>query len=492
MTYHDLMTRLNTYSLALTTLSFDAQTVAPKGGAPYRNELISNLAGEYFTLLTSPEAIATLEEAVNSDNDIIAESAKSMLIELKKDINIPKDEYVAFQQLTQDAQITWEDAREKKDYSIFETDLQTLIAMQKKALIYRNDGLNPYESCLDDYEQGLRMSHVESFFGAVNEKIVPFIDKVIAAQGPRPAFLSAYVSEADQKELARLLMYHLCYRPEFGLLAYSAHPFSSTFSINDTRITSHIHENDFTQNIFSIIHEIGHSMYNHQVNPDYEGHALANNMSYSMHESQSRLLENMIGRSKAFWTPLYPQFVEVIPHVLGDVTLDEFIAGINYVQKDFIRIEADELTYPLHIMVRYEVEKEIFSDNIETDNLNTLYASYMKQFLGLDIDNDAQGILQDVHWSGASFGYFPTYALGSAYAAQFMAQMEKDIDVEDLLVKGDLASIFAWLQENIHQYSGLIPTQTMIEKVSGEAFKPDYYVNYLLSKYSKLLGIELD
>lgn len=492
MTYQDLVTRLNAYGLALTTMSFDSQTIAPKDGAPYRNELISFLSGEYFALITSEEAITTLEEAAKSDDQVIAESAKSMLIDLKKDINIPKDEYVAFQQLQQDAQISWEKAREEKDYSIFEEDLKKLIQFTKEATAYRNDGLNPYESNLDDYEAGLRMEHVESFFSAINEKIVPFIDKVITAQKPRPDFLSAFVSEDDQKQLSTLLMNHLNYSPDFGLLAFSAHPFSSTFSRNDTRITSHIHERDFTQNIFSIIHEIGHSMYNHQVNPDYEGHALANNMSYSMHESQSRLLENMIGRSKAFWTPLYPKFVEVIPSVLGNVSLDEFIEGINYVKKDFIRIEADELTYPLHIMVRYEVEKDLFSENIEADNLNTLYASYMKKFLGLDIDNDAQGILQDVHWSGASFGYFPTYALGSAYAAQFMDQMEKDIDVTALLEKGDLTSIFTWLKENIHQYSGLIPTQEMIQKVTGHSFNPDYYVNYLLSKYSLLLGIELD
>lgn len=492
MTYQELMTRLNTYQLALTTMGFDARTIAPKDGSDYRNVAISQLSGEYFALITSKEAIATLEAAVNDEDVIIAESAKSMLKQLKKDINIPHDAYVAFSKLTQESQQSWEKAKQEQDYSIFEDDLIKVIETQKEFLALRNDGLALYESALDDFEEGLRIEHLESFFKSINENITPFIDKVIAAQGERPAFLSAYVSTEDQIKLSEALMKHLTYDKSFGLLAFTEHPFSSTFSINDSRITSHIHEDDFTQNIFSIIHEIGHSMYNHQVNPAYEGHALANNMSYSMHESQSRLLENMIGRSKAFWTPLYPQFVEIIPEVLGNVSLDEYIRGINYVKKDFIRIEADELTYPLHISVRYEVEKAIFADRVELDNLNTRYAQSMKDILGLEISNDAQGILQDIHWSGASFGYFPTYALGSAYAAQFMSKMEKDIDVNGLLEQGDLASIFVWLKENIHQYSGLYPTQTMIKRVSGETFKPEYYVNYLISKYSQLLGIPLD
>lgn len=492
MTYQELMTTLNSYKLAVTTMSFDSQTIAPKDGAAVRNQAIAFLAGEYFALLTSEKAIETLEKASLDTNDVVAESAKSMLKSLKKDMNTPKSEYVAFQQLTQDAQQSWEQAREAQDYSLFEGDLKAIIESSKNMIRYRNDGLALYESSLDDYEEGLRSSHVDSFFDSINTNLVPFIDDVIKAQGPRPAFLSAYVSTEDQKELAQVLMDHLGYTDNFGLLAYSAHPFSSTFSINDSRITSHIHEDDFTQNIFSIIHEIGHSMYNHQVNPEYEGHQLSDNMSYSMHESQSRLLENMIGRSKAFWTPLYPKFVDIIPEVLGDVSLDEFIKGINYVKKDFIRIEADELTYSLHIMVRYAVEKMIFTDNIALDNLNDVYAKAMETYLGLTIENDAQGILQDVHWSGGSFGYFPTYALGSAYAAQFMAQMEKDLNVEELLINGDLATIFAWLKENIHQYSGLIPTQEMIQKVTGEAFDPSYYVNYLISKYSGLLGIQID
>lgn len=492
MTYQELIETLNAYGLAVSTMSFDAQTIAPLNGAPVRNKAMAFLMGEYFKLITSDEAYKTLKENESNEDPIIRESVQIMLRDLDKIKNIPVEEYVAFQQLKQDAQQTWEEAKDKKDYSIFEPDLVKLIEMHKTITQYKGDNLPTYESSLDDYELGLREAHLETFFGALEQDLIPFIDVVLKHQDTKPTFLSAYVSNSDQDKISQLIMDHLGYKKEFGYLGHAEHPFSSTLSINDTRITTHYYENDFTSNIFSIIHEIGHSMYNHQVNPAYEGHALANSMSMSMHESQSRLLENMIGRSKEFWTPIYPNLQAIIPVVLENVSLDEFIRGINYVERNFIRIEADEITYPLHIMVRYSLEKKLFSDNIPTENLNNVYAQAMHDYLGLDIENDAQGILQDVHWSDASFGYFPTYALGTAYAAQFMNQMRKDIDVDALLISGDMKTIFEWLKENIHQYSGLHETQTMIQRVTNEAFNPNYYISYIKEKYTHLLGIKLD
>lgn len=492
MNYHDLMEKLNAYALAVTTMSFDSQTIAPEKGAEVRNKAMAFLMGEYFTLLTSPEANKALKDSLDSDDEIIAFSAKEMLKDLEDVKNIPVDEYVAFEQLKQDAQQSWEDAKDAKDYTIFEDDLIKLIETHKTMTAYKEDGLSVYESSLDEFEKGLRQEHVDAFFSTLEKDLVPFIDTVIEHQGPKPEFLSQFVDYHDQDLISKLIMEHLGYTEEFGYLGHTEHPFSSTFSINDTRITTHFHKHDFTSNIFSIIHEIGHSMYNHQVNPDFEGHTLANNMSYSMHESQSRLLENMIGRSKEFWTPIYGEMQAIIPKVLGTVDLDEFIRGINYVERGFIRIEADEITYPLHIMVRYDLEKKLFVDNIETKNLDRVYSKAIKDYLGLDVENASQGILQDVHWSGAAFGYFPTYALGTAYAAQFMEQMRKDIDVDQLLIDGNLKEIFEWLRVNIHQYSGQIETQTIIKKVSKQDFNPNIYIKYIKEKYANLLGIKLD
>lgn len=489
MTYEVLLDKLNSLNLAITTMSFDALTIAPRNGAAFRNKALSILSGEYFELLTDPTTYQILKENENHDNPIIAESAKTQLRQLDKIKNIPSAEYIAFDKLKYDSQQSWEDAREKGDYSLFKNDLDALIAGQKSAIRHRESSLSIYESCLDDYEDGLREAHVEGFFNKLEQKLVPFIDRVIKAQGPKPAFLTATVTTHEQDLISNLIKDHMGYDASFGYMGHAAHPFSSTFSINDSRITTHYYENDFTSNIFSIIHEIGHSMYNHQVNIEFEGYPIADSMSMSLHESQSRLMENMIGRSKSFWTPLYPKLQAIIPHILNDVDLDTFIKGINYVEKGFIRVEADELTYPLHIMVRYNTEKEIFNHNHSAEGLDQYFADQMTQLLGITPENPSNGILQDVHWSDASFGYFPTYALGTAYAAQFMKKMQEDVNVDEALLDGRMDLIFQWLRDHIHQYGGMYDTQTIIKNVTNEPFNPDYYIDYLIEKYSALLGI---
>lgn len=492
MTYPELLNLLNAYRLALTTMSFDSQTLAPKAGSAYRNKAMANLSGEYFKLLVSEKTYEILKETSKSENEIDSQGALELLKNLEKTKNIPLNEYIAFEELINNAQISWEKARLEKDYSIFEKDLDAIINSHRSILKYRNSSLQDYDNSLNDYEEGLRMEHVEKFFKTIEDDLLPFIDVILKNQGPKPDFMTQFVSIDDQKKISNLIMEHLHYDKDFGLLGEAAHPFSSTFSINDSRITTHYHEHDFTQNIFSVIHEIGHSMYNHQVHPDFEGTPLADNMSMSMHESQSRFLENVIGRSKSFWTPLYPKLQEIIPDVLGKVDLDTFLLGINYVERGPIRIQADEVTYPLHIMVRYNIEKAMFVQGHGAKDLNTLFASEMTRLLGITPKDDSEGVLQDVHWSGASFGYFPTYALGSAYASQFYNAMKKDIDIDTILMNGELKPMFNWLRDNIHQYSGTIPTQELIKKVCEESFNPSYYVNYIIEKYSNLLGIDFE
>lgn len=489
MTFIELLDILNSYSLALTTMSFDAQTIAPKDGTKYRNKALAILSGEYFKLLTSEETLQILQDTINtSDNPLHVANAKELLTEIRKVVDIPTKEYIEFEQLTNDSYSAWEKARETKDYDVFKPYLEDLITTFKKILSYRKEDKSVYDIALSDYEKGLNQKDVDYFFDSLKD-LVPFIDEVIKHQKPRADWTKMMVSEEKQKEIAEMLMDHLGYKDSFGYLTSTQHPFSSTFSIGDTRITTHYYLDNFISSIFSVIHEIGHSMYNHQVNPEFEGLPFANNMSYSMHESQSRFLENIIGRSKNFWIPIYPKLQAIIPDVLSNVELDEFIEQINYVEKGLIRTEADELTYPFHIMLRYEVEKALFNEENDA-NIKDLFNKGLKEIFNLEPNDDRDGILQDVHWSGASFGYFPTYALGSAYAAQFYETMRKEIDIDNHLVEGNMKPIFEWLKENIHQYSGSINTQDLIVKVTNEPFNPKYYVDYLTNKYKELLGFE--
>ena len=265
----------------------------------------------------------------------------------------------------------------------------------------------------------------------------------------------------------------------------SAHPFSSSLSIGDCRITTAFKEDDFTSNIFSIIHEVGHATYNHQVDQKYEGRHIVNMISMGMHESQSRLLENCIGRSKAFWDYNYPLWQEEIAY-LKDVKQEEFLAYINQVNPSLIRIEADELTYSIHILIRYIIEKGMFDGSIDLDDLPQIWNKLYKEYLGVDVIDDCHGILQDVHWSYSSFGYFPTYALGSAIACQIMSKMNQDLDVEQLLKDNKLANIQAWLKENVHQYGGLYSYNEILKRITDEEFNARYYIDYLKDKYSKL------
>ena len=298
MNYLDLQNRLNSYQLALSTLMYDALTIAPEKGAKYRNQAMAILSGEHFKIITSQETHQLLLENKENEDLIIANSAEYQLEELEKIKNIPQDVYVGFNELKNNAQQIWEEARKKADYTLFEPTLKELINTSKEVIDYRNNDADIYEQLLGDYEKGLSVDKVDTFFDLIKKELVPFIDQVIEHQEEKPSFLSDYVSIEKQEKISKMLMEHLGYTEDFGYLAVAAHPFSSTFSINDTRIATSYEENDFTSNIFSIIHEIGHSLYNHNVNPEYEGLPVAGNMSYSMHESQSRFLENNIGRSK--------------------------------------------------------------------------------------------------------------------------------------------------------------------------------------------------
>jgi carboxypeptidase Taq len=266
----------------------------------------------------------------------------------------------------------------------------------------------------------------------------------------------------------------------------SEHPFTSDFSLHDVRITTKYLENSLTSSIFSIIHEYGHALYALHVDEKLEGLNVSKAMSSGMHESQSRLLENYIGKRYSFWVNNYPAVQNIFQEQLKDVSLDDFIKMINVTTPSLIRTEADELTYPLHIIIRYEIEKEMINDDVDFDHLNELWADKYEEYLGIRPQDDAEGILQDIHWVDGSFGYFPTYALGSAYSAQFMKAMEKDIDIDQELENNHFDVIENWLREHIHSLGALYNADEILEKVCHEPFNPNIYIDYLIQKYSSL------
>ena len=281
----------------------------------------------------------------------------------------------------------------------------------------------------------------------------------------------------------------MCFDYSRGLDKESEHPFTTGTSRLDVRVTNHYYEDLFTSSIFSMIHELGHATFEQQVSERFDDTNLEGCSAMALHESQSRFYENIVGRSYAFWTKHFPKLKETFKEQLENVSLEEFYHLINKAECSLIRTEADELTYPLHIMIRYDLEQALLSGEIEVKDLPMHWNNAYKNYLGIDVPSDKEGVLQDVHWAGGSFGYFPTYALGSAYSAQFLHAMQKEINIDEAFANDDLSVINAWLKENVHQFGNFKKPEDILKDATGEKFNPQYYIEYLLNKYRKLYNL---
>ena len=484
--------KINAYYLALSTTSFDKDTIAPKKGTSYRNRMLSILYGEAFDAETDPkyiEAIKTLKEY-----DLGFEKNREIALTLKSlenTIKFTKQEAMEFDLAMMEATDAWEIAKHTNKYKKFEPHLQKLIEMSKLRAAKRNNKIKAYDLYLDDYEEGMDIKQYDEFFGLIKKELLPLIKEVNNNQDKvNDSFLYKYYPRAKQEQFMDELNKYLRFDKSWGYMGVSEHPFTNGFSQNDVRITTKYNEHNISSCIFSIIHEVGHAYYEHQVNTKYQETSIKKMISSGMHESQSRFFENYLGRRKSFWVKLYPKLQEIFPENLGDVSLDEFVRAINVSKSSLIRCDADELTYPIHILIRYEIEKDIFEGKLSDKDLNKVWNKKYKEYLGIDVDSDTNGILQDIHWSGASFGYFPTYALGSAIGAQLIHHIEKQFDLDEVLAKGKFNVITDYLKKNIQCYGALYDYNTILKMAVGEKFNPKYYINYLKKKFKKLYNIK--
>ena len=489
--YKNQQEKINAYSLLLSTAYYDKDTIAPKKGTNYRNRMLSYIYGEAFSIETDPKYIEAVETLKNIDlgfekNREIYLTSKS----LENITKFTKQEAMDFDMACMQAQDAWEIAKHNNDYKKFEPHLQKLILMSKQRAQKRNNNISAYDLYLDDYEEGMTTSKYDKFFSLIKKELLPLIKQVNNKQDEiNDAFLYKYYPRAKQELFMKDLIKFLRFDNSWGYMGVSEHPFTNGFSENDVRITTSYNEHNITSCIFSIIHEVGHSYYEHQVKSKYQETMIKKMISSGMHESQSRFFENYLGRRKSFWVKLYPRLQEIFPENLKDVSLDDFIKAINVSKSSLIRCDADELTYPIHILIRYEIEKDIFEGKINDKNLNKIWNKKYYDYLGIKVDSDTNGILQDIHWSGASFGYFPTYALGSAIGAQLIHHIESEFDIDDVLSKGQFNKVTDYLKKNIQCYGALYDYNTILQKATNEKFNPKYYINYLKKKYKKLYNI---
>ncbi len=478
------------YQLVLGIASWDSNTEAPKACFPYRSEMLSIVSGEYFSMQTGDEykkVVNALYENMDDLNDIQQKEIRKAKKDLDKIDKIPKKDFVEYSKLVNMSQREWEEAKENSDFNHFKPYLEKIIKFKKKIAKYRNPDEHPYNVLLDDFEEDMTIEKYDEFFKTVKEELVPFVKKILAVKDDEmPSFITAKYPKDKQKEFVEYLMGVFGFDYDKGLLKESVHPFTWNTHSKDVRFTVRYLENYVFSSIFAAIHELGHALYEQQIDDMFDMTNLKSGASMGIHESQSRFYENMIGRSRMFWEAHYPKLQSMFSPQLKNVSLDDFYKGINRVDETFIRVEADELTYPLHILIRYEIERMIFEDEVEVDDLPALWNKKMKQYLNLEVEDDAQGILQDVHWSAGMMGYFPTYALGSAYSAQIYYAMREQLDFDKLVKDNDIEAINKWLQQNIHCFGKSMTPKEILKRVTGEPFNPKHYIRYLKEKYSEL------
>ena len=484
--------KLSAYNLALTTMSFDMQTVAPKDGEDYRNDRFGFLSGEYYNILTDKNMYEVLNKLSNENNldEINSRKVKLYLNMLNQAKVLSEQEYIEFSKLKLKAFQVWEKARSNSDYRAFEPYLKHLIDKSIYIAEKRNANIKPYDFLLNDFEEGMDSTKYDVFFDLIKERIIPLIKKVNENSYKVDSSILKNNYDLD-KQIAfnKEIMDYLRFDKSWSHNSTSVHPFTSALSIDDVRITTRYNKNDLFYSVFSTIHEIGHGTFDHQIDKKFDGTILETGITMGIHESQSRLFENYFGKNYSFWKYNYNKLIEHFDF-FKDISIDDFLKAISASKPSLIRTEADELTYPIHILIRYEIEKGIFDKTISTDNLNKVWNEKVKEYLGIDVDCDGNGILQDIHWTDASFGYFPAYALGSAYSAQIYKTMSKQLNIEEILENNRFEEINEWLKNKIHKWGALRTPSEMLISVTNEDFNPIYYIEYLEEKYKKLYELQ--
>ena len=492
--FRELVKKKNRIFANLELIQWDLETKTPIKSKPYLAELVGELSMQEYDLFTSDEfvnLVETLNKEKNNLSEIEKKEIELSMEEIEKKKKIPADEYEAYAKLTSINQGIWEEAKAKNDFSIVKDNLEKIFNYNKKFAEYRRkDEKNLYDVLLNDYEKGMDIEKLDIFFNELKKEIVPFLKKI---QEKKKSLkeenkLNVPVDEDIQMKFAKYLAAYVGFDFEKGLVETSEHPFTLNLNKNDVRLTTNNKRNIPFSTVFSIIHEAGHGIYEQQTADNLIDTLLGAGGSMGLHESQSRFMENIVGRNGAFWRALYKKTQDFYPF-LKDITFEEFFKQINKIEPELIRTEADELTYSLHIMIRYEIEKMIFAGEVSIDDLPKIWNQKMIEYLGIEPKNNSEGLMQDVHWYCGLIGYFPSYAIGNAYASQIYNTMKKDFDIEKALENQELNKITDWLGEKIHKYGKLKDTPEIIKEVTGEELNPKYYIDYLKEKYSKIYEI---
>ena len=478
---------------AASVLSWDQQVNMPPGGGEARGQQLATLGKLSHEKSTSDKVGKLLDdlkqEFAGSDSDdaaLVRVAARNF----DKTMRVPS-EFVSEQAVVTTAAFeAWVEAKKKSDFSIFHPHLEKVFDLARKYVSFFPPSDHPYDVLLDDYEPGMKTADVQGIFDKLRPQQVKLIRNIKSAKQVKADFLHKKYAEKKVWDFSAAIASKFGYDFTRGRQDKAAHPFETSFSVNDVRITNRYEPDNPLATLFSGMHEAGHAMYEQGVNPAYERTPLANGVSSAVHESQSRMWENLVGRSLPFWEHFFPELKKIFPTQLDGISAKTFYKAINKVEPTFIRVSADEATYNLHIMLRLELEIAMIEDKIAIKDLPEIWNTKMQEYLGITPPDDAHGVLQDIHWSAGLIGYFPTYALGNLVSAQLWEKINKDIrDLDQQIHNGKFDALLAWLRKNIHVHGHKYDPQDLVQKVAGSKIDPSAYVRYLTKKYSDIYGL---
>ncbi|MBI0583307.1 MAG: carboxypeptidase M32 [Methanomassiliicoccus sp.] len=501
--YDRLLARYKDLTLLRTAadiVGWDMETKMPAKGLELRSEQLSLMSLMAHKMVTDPK-IEKMLASVEKDRGLA-----SMTPEQRRNVHLLRKSYDEESKLPGKlvADISrqrtmavgrWKKAKAAKDFSMFRDDLAKNIGLAEKEaeiLMEVKGTKTPYDALLDLFEPGMSADRISRVFSGMRNGLIKLLKRVDEADRPDQSFLSRKVSADAQRKISAMAMEFIGYQttgPEaWGRLDETEHPFSNGY-YTDVRITTHYYEDNFKSSLFSVLHEGGHALYEGDLPPEWMFQPIGSAASYGIHESQSRYVENMVGRSPEFLTYMLPKMRKVTGKALAGVELDDFVRAVNAAERSKIRIEADEVTYGLHIIIRFELEKDIFAHKLTVDELPQAWNEKYSKYLGVDIGNDSEGVMQDTHWAGASFGYFPSYALGNIYGGMFLEKMEREVpEWRSSVQEGDFSPVRQWLAENVHSKGNLYDPADLVKVVTGKGLKIEPFLDYLGRKMDMVYG----
>jgi carboxypeptidase Taq len=464
-------------------LGWDQQVMMPPAGGPARGEALGTIRRLHHEMLVDPQLGALLDAAGEDASLIVRTVRRDHEVERR----VPGELTAEMSRAGSDGYAAWLAAREANDYAAFEPALRRNIELARRYAACFPEVEHPYDALLDRYEPGTTAAQVAALFVRLRAGLVPLISQ-IAMQAARPG-LPGDFPVAAQREIGLEMAQAMGFEPAGWRLDDAVHPFASSPSPSDVRVTSRFDDHSLT-GLFALLHEVGHGLYEHGVDAELARTTLDTGVSLGVHESQSRLWENLVGRSPAFWTYWLPRLRDRFPLSLRDIELDDFIRAINVVRPTLIRVEADEVTYSLHVILRFELELGLIDGTLDPADLPAAWAAKMKQFLGIEVPDDLHGVLQDIHWSEGIIGYFPTYAIGNVLAAQLWQVARAEMpQLDEQIARGELGSLRVWLRERIHRHGRLYTPPELIERAVGGPLDPAPLIEHLRAKYGALYAL---